>query len=758
MSDEENGGLAESITTLYRAKTIASGYGHEYVTLEHLLAALIEQQEVATLISTLNVDPLELATEVADYLTSEAFPITGTQPRPTETLNELVMRAVGITAMSGRGKITPTDLLLHLTQMPHDDSFAVTMLLKVGITPLALKRILSHGKPKQPRMEIGPDGMPQQQQAGADFNTPEEAEAFLEKYAMNLNKQAANSKIDPLIGRELEVATLIQIAARRTKNNGVLVGEPGVGKTAIAEGLALKIVRKEVPEVLLDSTIYSLDIGALVAGTRFRGDFEERMKQVIKAVEMIPGAMLFIDEIHTVLGAGAGSQGSLDVANLLKPALAKGTLRVIGSTTLEEYRKHFEKDRALLRRFKKVDVDEPSVADSKLILRGLKENYEVFHGVKFTEEALDAAVELTHRYLTSAFLPDKAIDVIDNAGARQRVSPADQRKAVIGIAEIEIEVAKVAKIPEQNVAEDEKDKLTRLEDDLKANVIGQDSALIELSDAVILNRAGLNEPNKPAGAYLFTGPTGVGKTEAARTLADTLNIPLLKYDMSEYMEKHSVAKLIGAPPGYVGYGEGNNGAGKLTNDIDTHPHCVLLLDEIEKAHPDVFNILLQVMDDGALTSSSGKRVDFRNVILIMTSNVGAAALAANKIGFGSQKDVDADDPEIKRMFSPEFRNRLDAIVKFGRLKPEHMDLIVQKFIRDLESLTAARNVSLTVSDEAREWLAKTGYSDEYGARPLKRVIKDHVKKPLSRLLVMGSLATGGDAKITLVDQKIVVSG
>ena len=748
----------QTINTVYRAQALAAIKGHEYVTLEHLLIALVEQPEVISTIQSLNVDPVIIAEEINAYLDTDAFQVTNSPPRPTSTLDELITRAVAITLMSSRGKATPNDLLLQLVQMPHEDSFAVTILLKNGITPLELKKLFSHGTTKKSansansRMEGGMEPSPQTQ-----MNSREEAEAFIEQYALNLNKQATESKIDPLIGRSSEVDAIIQISARRTKNNTVLVGEPGVGKTAIAEGLALKIVRNEVPEAIAASTVYSLDIGNLVAGTRFRGDFEERMKQVIKAAEMIPDSILFIDEIHTVMGAGSGTQGSLDVANLLKPALAKGTLRCIGSTTLEEFRKHFEKDRALLRRFKKVDVLEPSVEDSKLILKGLRTYYEDFHSVKFSDEALDAAVDLTSRYVTNAFLPDKAIDVIDNAGARQRVSSPENRKIEIGVEDIEVEVAKVAHIPAQTVAEDESVKLIRLEQDLQTSVIGQDSALLELTDAVYMSRAGLRETNKPSGSYLFTGPTGVGKTEAARTLAKTLGVPLLKYDMSEYMEKHSVSKLIGAPPGYVGYGEGNAGSGKLINDIDTSPYAVLLLDEIEKAHPDVFNILLQVMDDGKLSSSTGKTVSFRNIILIMTSNAGASELAKNRIGFGSADNIGGDEPIIKKMFTPEFRNRLDAIVKFDRLKPEHMLIIVDKFIAQLSAQTADRNVILDMDAEARQWLATHGYDKEMGARPLLRVITDNIKKPLSRLMVTGSLSKGGTAKVRVSDDKLLIS-
>ena len=747
----------EIINTIYRAREIAVSHKHEFVTLEHMLAASLEEKSVIDLLTNLNVDADELRSEVEVFLETDFIPVLEIaedeiDPHRTDSVDELITRTVAEAIVKSRGSPTTVDLLLTLVQMPHQDSFAVTLLLKCGITLLSLRTLLSHGPDNKRFLRDTGEGTTQ---AGS-INTPAEAEALLELYCRNLNKAALASKIDPLIGRELEVDALVQVLARRTKNNAVLVGEAGVGKTSIAEGLALKIVRKEVPEVIEDSTIFSLDIGALVAGTRFRGDFEERMKQVLKSLELIPGSILFIDEIHTVIGAGSGTQGSMDVGNLLKPALATG-LRCIGSTTLEEYRKHFEKDRALHRRFKKIDIGEPTIEDTKLILMGLRSYYEEFHNVKFSDEALCAAVELTNRYVTNAFLPDKAIDIIDNAGARQRVAKADVRKIEIGIHEIEVEVAKVAHIPAKTVAEDESAKLIHLESDLKANVIGQDAALLELVDAVFMSRAGLRETNKPAGSYLFAGPTGVGKSEAARTLAKTLGVPLLKYDMSEYMEKHAVSKLIGAPPGYVGYGEGNAGAGKLTNDVDTHPYAVVLFDEIEKAHPDVMNIFLQIMDDGKLTNSGGKVVSFRNVIIIMTSNAGAVELEKNNIGFGRADNTDSDEPIIKKTFSPEFRNRLDAIVKFGRLKPENILVIVDKFIAQLGEMTANRNVTLELGEGVSKWLGEKGYDKLMGARPLQRVIADNIKKPLARLMVTGALAKGGVAKINLVDNKIVVT-
>ena len=749
------------VPTIYRAAAIAQEHGHEFVTLEHMLASLLEDPEVRAASEALGVDLESLDDGVVQFLEGSFIPVTRTIPHPTKSFDEVVTRCVGTALFSARPQTRPIDLLVHLLQYPAEDSHAVTLAVRHGLSALAVKRYLSHGNGSSNTpaltgghdpMGMGPEGAPMK-----DIASREEAEKFLEKYCVNLNKAAENTKIDPLIGREEEVGQIIQITARRTKNNVALVGEPGVGKTAIAEGLALKIVRGEVPAAIAKSTVYSLEIGNLVAGTRFRGDFEERMKQVLQALAFIPDSILFIDEIHTIMGAGAGNSGSLDVANLLKPALAKGTIRCIGATTLEEYRKHFEKDRALLRRFKRVDVAEPSVEDAKKILHGLKGYYESFHGVSFTDAAVNAAVDLTHRYVTNAFLPDKAIDIIDNAGARQRIAPEDAKKLTIDLAEIEFEISKVAKIPATTIEESETEKLQRLDTDLRTKVYDQDEAITALTDAVMVARAGLREANKPSGSYLFTGPTGVGKTEVARQLAATLGVPLVKYDMSEYMEKHSVAKLIGAPPGYVGYGEGNSGSGKLVNDIDAHPHCVLLLDEIEKAHPDVFNILLQVMDDGKLTASSGKMVPFRNVILIMTSNAGAKEGQKNRIGFGSQSNHDGDVKVINDTFSPEFRNRLDAVVRFKPLTPAGITQVVDKFLDQLREQTAERNVTIEVSPEAKAWLAEKGYDRLMGARPLTRVIASSIKIPLSRAMLFGALKDGGTAKVTVEGDALVVA-
>lgn len=745
----------EIVPIIYRSAAIAQEYGHEFVTLEHMLAALLEDAEVRKTAEAIGANLSDLEENLEMFLTGPFIAVTKTIPHPTKSFDEVVTRCVGTAMFSSRPSSRPIDLLVHLLQHPAEDSYAVTLLNKSGLTALAVKRHLSHGTSNSASAtSAGHDAMMGAGGMGggapaAEISSREEAEKFLAKYTNNLNIAAENTKIDPLIGRIDEVGQIIQITARRSKNNVALVGEPGVGKTAIAEGLALKIVRKEVPAAIAGATVYSLEIGSLVAGTRFRGDFEERMKQVLQALAFIPDAILFIDEIHTIMGAGAGNSGSLDVANLLKPALAKGTIRVIGATTLEEFRKHFEKDRALLRRFKRVDVAEPGVADAKQILHGLKTYYENFHKVTFTDAAIDAAVDLTHRYVTNAFLPDKAIDIIDNAGARQRVAPDAERLTIIGLTEIEYEVSRVAKIPAQTIEEDETQKLARLEADLRAKVYDQDEAITALTDAVMVARAGLRETNKPAGSYLFTGPTGVGKTEVARQLAETLGVPLVKYDMSEYMEKHSVAKLIGSPPGYVGYGEGGAGGGKLVNDIDASPHCVLLLDEIEKAHPDVFNILLQVMDDGKLTASSGKTVPFRNVILIMTSNAGAKDAAKNRIGFGTLANTDGDLKTINDTFSPEFRNRLDAVVRFKRLTPAGISRVVDKFLDALRLQTAERGVEIEVSPEAREWLATKGYDPAMGARPLGRVIHTNIKIPLSKAILLGALKDGGTAQVTV---------
>jgi ATP-dependent Clp protease ATP-binding subunit ClpA len=572
----------------------------------------------------------------------------------------------------------------------------------------------------------------------------------LNAYCVNLNKKAQQGKIDPLIGRDHEIERTIQILCRRSKNNPLYVGDPGVGKTAIAEGLARRIVKGEVPDVLKECTIFALDMGALLAGTRYRGDFEERLKAVVSELEAYEGAIMFIDEIHTVIGAGATSGGSMDASNLLKPALASGTLRCMGSTTYKEYRNYFEKDRALVRRFQKIDVNEPTVEDAIKILHGLKPYYESHHRVRYTNEAIKAAVELASRYINDRKLPDKAIDVIDEVGAARMLLPESKRRKTVTVKDVEDIVAKIARIPPKSVSTNDMDVLKNLERDLKTMVFGQDRAIEALSSAIKLARAGLREPEKPIGCYLFSGPTGVGKTEVARQLSAILGIQLTRFDMSEYMERHSVSRLIGAPPGYVGFDQG----GLLTDAIDQHPHCVLLLDEIEKAHPDLFNILLQVMDHGRLTDHNGKNVDFRNVILIMTTNAGASDLAKPAIGFERESREGDDQEAIQRMFTPEFRNRLDAVIPFQNLTPEIVSQVVEKFVIQLETQLGDREVSIELTLEAKAWLAKKGFDKAFGARPLARVIQENIKKPLAEELLFGKLAKGGTVKVRVEDNKL----
>lgn len=611
---------------------------------------------------------------------------------------------------------------------------------------------ISHGIAKRSDMsETRPvRGAQEEAEAGERSRGKERTTEALDNYCVNLNEKAKQGKIDPLIGREREVERTIQILCRRSKNNPLFVGDPGVGKTAIAEGLARRIVKGEVPDVLKNATIFSLDMGTLLAGTRYRGDFEERIKAVIKEIEAYPGAIMFIDEIHTVIGAGATSGGAMDASNLLKPALASGSVRCIGSTTYKEYRQHFEKDRALVRRFQKIDVAEPSVPDSVKILKGLKPYFEEFHKVRYTNDAVKAAVELSAKYMHDRKLPDKAIDVIDEAGASQMLLAESRRKKTIGVAEIEAVIATMARIPPKSVSKSDTEKLKDLDTELKRVVFGQDAAIDALAAAIKLARAGLREAEKPIGCYLFSGPTGVGKTEVARQLASVLGVEMLRFDMSEYMERHTVSRLIGAPPGYVGFDQG----GLLTDGVDQHPHCVLLLDEIEKAHPDLFNILLQVMDHGKLTDHNGKKIDFRNVVLIMTTNAGAADMAKPTIGFAQKKRVGDDEDAIKRLFTPEFRNRLDAVIPFGHLPEEVIAQVVEKFVLQLEAQLADRHVTIELTSEANKWLAERGYDEQMGARPLARVIQENIKKPLADEVLFGKLMKGGHVRVEVSDDAL----
>jgi ATP-dependent Clp protease ATP-binding subunit ClpA len=741
--------------TLHRALSLASERKHEYATLEHLLLGLTDDTDAATVLRACGVDLDKLRTDLTEFLDKDLAGLATDRPgdpKPTAGFQRVVQRAAIHVQSSGRDEVTGANVLVAL--FSERESHAVYFLQSQDMTRLDAVNFISHGIAKapgrsQPRPVQGTQEATHTEQE-RDEKPPRRGQDALSNYCVNLNKKALAGKIDPLIGRESEIERTIQILCRRTKNNPLYVGDPGVGKTAIAEGLAKRIVEGDVPEVLAKSTIFALDMGALLAGTRYRGDFEERLKAVVTELEAQPHAVLFIDEIHTVIGAGATSGGAMDASNLLKPALASGTLRCIGSTTYKEFRNYFEKDRALVRRFQKIDVNEPSTEDAVKILRGLKVNYEKHHKVRYTDEAIRAAVELSAKYIHDRKLPDKAIDVIDEVGASRMLQPEHKRRKTVTLRDVEEIVAKIARIPPKSVSADDKETLRNLERDLKSMVFGQDRAIEALSAAIKLSRAGLRDPEKPIGNYLFSGPTGVGKTEVAKQLASTLGIELTRFDMSEYMERHSVSRLIGAPPGYVGFDQG----GLLTDAIDQHPHTVLLLDEIEKAHPDLFNILLQVMDHGKLTDHNGKTVDFRNVILIMTTNAGAADLARESIGFARDTRSGEDDDAIKRMFTPEFRNRLDAVIGFAALTPEIVGRVVEKFVMQLEAQLADRNVTIELSSAAKEWLAERGYDRLYGARPLARVIQEHIKKPLAEELLFGRLTKGGAVKVTMKEKKL----
>ena len=734
---------------LHQAMNLARERNHEFATLEHLLLALTDDRETIAVLTGCDVDIDALKSDLEDFINEELDSLivaSGQDARPTAAFQRVIQRAVIHVQSSGREEVTGANVLVAI--FAERESHAAYFLEQQDMSRLDAVNFISHGitksGPSEERKVRGAEDGENHGEGGAEAKKS----SALADFCVNLNEKARQGKIDPLIGRDAELRRTIQVLCRRSKNNPLYVGDAGVGKTAIAEGLARKIIEGDVPEVLKEAVIYALDMGALLAGTRYRGDFEERLKAVMKELEKMPNAVLFIDEIHTMIGAGATSGGALDASNLLKPALASGAIRCIGSTTYKEYRQFFEKDRALVRRFQKIDVNEPTVPDAIEIVKGLRPYFEEFHKITYTDEALKAAVELSARYITDRKLPDKAIDVIDETGASQKLLPEDQRKKVIDVEDIEATVATIARIPPKSVSKSDAELLSGLEQSLKTVVFGQDSAITALSSAIKLARAGLREPEKPIGSYLFTGPTGVGKTEVAKQLADTLGVELLRFDMSEYMERHTISRLLGAPPGYVGFDQG----GLLTDGVDQHPHSVVLLDEIEKAHPDLYNVLLQVMDHGKLTDHNGKAVDFRNVILIMTSNVGAAELARSPIGFGRKREQGDDEDAINRTFSPEFRNRLDAIISFAPLPREVVRRVVEKFVLQLEGQLAERGVTINLTPEAADWLAEHGYDERMGARPLGRVIQEHVKKPLADQVLFGELVNGGSVTVAVVGE------
>ena len=717
---------------------------HEFMTVEHLLLALLDIPRVHEIIKACNGNIPELRRQLTEFI-DEQTPLLAEDDendvQPTLGFQRVLQRAVFHVQSSGKQEVSGSNVLVAI--FSEKQSQAVYFLNLQDITRLDIVNYISHGMPQVPS-----DSGEEERETAEEHDGEAEATA-LERFATNLNAQAEAGKIDPLIGRELEIERTVQILCRRRKNNPLYVGDAGVGKTALAEGLARMIVEERVPAVLRNNTIYALDMGTLIAGTKYRGDFEKRLKAVVKELQDIPDAILFIDEIHTIIGAGAASGGVMDASNLIKPVLASGELRCIGSTTFQEFRGVFEKDRALARRFQKIDITEPSNEETVEILRGLKSRFEEHHHVEYTDEALLAAVELSSRHINDRHLPDKAIDVIDEAGARQRLLPEDERKTLLDEGDIEQIIAHMARIPAKQVSRSDRDALKNLERDLKLVVFGQGEAITALSAAIKMTRAGLGEEEKPIGSFLFAGPTGVGKTEVTRQLAMTMGIELIRFDMSEYMEAHSVSRLVGAPPGYVGFDQG----GLMTEAVTKNPHAVLLLDEIEKAHPDVFNILLQVMDHGTLTDTNGRQADFRNVILVMTTNAGAAQSARRSIGFAEQ-DHSTDALEvIRKAFAPEFRNRLDAIINFKALDMPVILMVVDKFILELEEQLALKNVQISVSRAAREWLAETGFDPKMGARPMKRVIQEQIKRPLADDLLFGKLSEGGKVKVTAPGEK-----
>ena len=726
--------------TVKRAYAIASERRHELVTLEHLLMALLETAEIRDLIKEVGGDLAKISKDTTAYIedaNNHVIVKNGAyQPRHTTLLLTVVKKAKAQSLFSGKVDLGSLDLFMAMFNI--DNSFASYFLQSSGLDRDAILQFLK----KEQKKEM-------------DAMAEETAIDLLAQFCVNLNEKAAAGKIDPLIGREIEVESITQIMARRTKHNVIMLGDPGVGKTIIVEGLAKRIVEGSVPDVLADKTIWSLDIGSMVAGTKFRGDFEERIKQVVSAFTALPNAIMFIDEIHMIMGAGGGSQGAMDAANLLKPALSRGEIRCIGSTTIEEYRKHFEKDRALGRRFQRLDINEPSIDDSKRILTSLAPYYSKYHGVAYDQAALDVAVDLSVRYIHGRFLPDKAIDIIDSAGARQRIKPLHERAETIGVNEIKEEIGRIAKIPVSTENEAEQDRLQDLEQELKSVVFGQNEAIDKLVDAVLIARSGLREGNKTQGAFLFSGPTGVGKTEVAKQLAQALGVEFVRFDMSEFQEKHTVSKFIGSPPGYVGYGDGTAGSGMLVNALERHPHCVILCDEVEKAHPDIVSIFLQIMDNGLISSQSGKDASARHAFLIFTSNLGAEIMEKPAIGFGNQERRDEDKEAIKRWFSPEFRNRLDGMIMFNRLSMDNMSKVLDKFISQLNILTEQKKVSVVFNADAKKWLMEKGFDRNMGARPLARIITDSVKTPLSKEILFGRLKNGGGVMFTVKDNKLV---
>ncbi len=714
---------------------------HEFMTVEHLLLALLDDPVARPILRACGAELEELHADLSDFIDANTPRLMeGQETQPTLGFQRVLQRAVFQASSSERPEATGANALVAL--FSEKESQAVYLLDQQGVTRLDVVNHISHGE------EADFDDRRAEPSEGG--NNGEAQESPLEAYATNLNEEAAKGRIDPLIGRKDELERTLQVLCRRRKNNPLLVGEAGVGKTALAEGLARKIVEGEVPEVLADAEVYALDMGALVAGTKYRGDFEKRLKALLKALKQQTNAILFIDEIHTIIGAGSTSGGSMDASNLLKPALAAGDLKCVGSTTYQEYRGIFEKDHALARRFQKIDVPEPSVAETIQILEGLKSRFEEHHEVKFTRPALRHAVELAERYINERHLPDKAVDVIDEAGAAQRLLAPSKRKKTIGVKEVEAVVAKIARIPPKTVSSSDKENLRNLERDLKLMIYGQDPAIDALSTAIKMSRSGLGSEQKPIGSFLFAGPTGVGKTEVTRQLAKIMGIELIRFDMSEYMERHTVSRLIGAPPGYVGYDQG----GLLTDAVNKHPHAVVLLDEIEKAHPEVFNLLLQVMDHGTLTDNNGRKADFRNVILVMTTNAGAEQMARRSIGFAPQDHTTDGMEALNKLFTPEFRNRLDAIIQFQPLGDDTVGHVVDKFLLELEAQLEAKGVSIELDEAARAWLAERGYDKAMGARPMARLIRERLKKPMAEELLFGRLENGGSVRVTAKDGEL----